>query len=262
MVSITVDRSCREKLMTDLEETRKKLPFCFDNVAVILSGGMDSSIVTMMLARQYGPEKVFALTFNYGQKQAEECNKAKELCRELGIAHKQLEIGYFGTLVQPISANISGSDVEMPTIKDVLGDPQPPTYVPFRNMMLLSNACAFAEVVKAEYIFCGLQVHDEYGYWDTSQAFVDALNNVATLNRTFKTKIVAPFSQLSKTEELKICKELGNFDLLKHTLTCYDPDVEGKSCGTCPSCSERIKAFMNIGEPDPIQYQKEINWNV
>ena len=61
-----------------LEETRKKLPICFDNVAVILSGGMDSSIVTMMLARQYGPEKVFALTFNYGQKQAEECNKAKE----------------------------------------------------------------------------------------------------------------------------------------------------------------------------------------
>ena len=129
-------------------------------------------------------------------------------------------------------------------------------------MMLLSNACAFAEVVKAEFIFCGLQVHDEYGYWDTSQAFVDALNNVAALNRTFKTKIVAPFSQLSKTEELKICKELGNFDLLKHTLTCYDPDVEGKSCGTWPSCSERIKAFMNIGEPDPIQYQKEINWNV
>ena len=70
------------------------------------------------------------------------------------------------------------------------------------------------------------------------------------------------FSQLSKTKELKICKELGNFDLLKHTLTCYDPDVEGKSCGTCPSCSERIKAFMNIGEPDPIQYQKEINWRV
>ena len=77
--------------MSDLEEARKKLPFYFDNVAVILSGGMDSSIVTMMLVNQYGPEKVFALTFNYGQKQAEECNKAKELCQELGVAHKQLE---------------------------------------------------------------------------------------------------------------------------------------------------------------------------
>ena len=166
----------------NLREARNKLPEVKENVAVILSGGMDSSIVTMMLARHYGPEKVFALTFNYGQKQYKECEKAKDLCRELGVPHRQLDIGYFGHLVQPISANISGSDVEMPTIKDVLGDPQPPTYVPFRNMMLLSNACAFAEVVKAEYIFCGLQVHDEYGYWDTSQSFVDALNGITALN--------------------------------------------------------------------------------
>ena len=170
------------------------------------------------------------------------------------MAHKQLDIGYFGELVQPISANISGTDIDMPDIKEVLGDPQPVTYVPFRNMMLLSNACAFAEVVKAEYIFCGLQVHDEYGYWDTSQAFVDALNGITVLNRTFKTQIIAPFSLLSKTEELKICKELGTFNLLKHTLTCYDPDEEGRSCGRCPSCSERIKAFQNIQEIDPIPY--------
>ena len=29
------------------------------------------------------PKKVFALTFNYGQKQYKECEKAKDLCREL-----------------------------------------------------------------------------------------------------------------------------------------------------------------------------------
>ena len=243
------------KVNMDLRAARRELPKIKNNVAVILSGGMDSSIVTMMLARHYGPEKVFALTFNYGQKQAMECMKAKDLCRELGVSQKQLDIGYFGHLVQPISANISGSDVEMPTIKDVLGDPHPPTYVPFRNMMLLSIACAFAEVVKAEYIFCWLQVHDEYGYWDTSQAFVDALNGITALNRTFKTEIIAPFSLLSKTEELKICKELGTYNLLEHTLTCQDPDVEGRSCGRCPSCSERIKAFANIQETDPIPYQ-------
>ncbi len=45
-----------------LREARNKLPEVKENVAVILSGGMDSSIVTMMLARHYGPEKVFALT--------------------------------------------------------------------------------------------------------------------------------------------------------------------------------------------------------
>ena len=55
------------KVNMDLREARSKLPKIKNNVAVILSGGMDSSIVTMMLARHYGPEKVFALTFNYGQ---------------------------------------------------------------------------------------------------------------------------------------------------------------------------------------------------
>ena len=37
--------------------------------------------------------------------------------------------------------------------------------------------------------------------------------------------------------------------------TCYDPDEEGRSCGRCPSCAERIKAFANIQEIDPIPYQ-------
>ena len=76
----------------DLRAARRELPKIKNNVAVILSGGMDSSIVTMMLARHYGPEKVFALTFNYGQKQAMECMKAKDLCRELGVSQKQLDI--------------------------------------------------------------------------------------------------------------------------------------------------------------------------
>ena len=241
----------------NLRQALNKLPRSHNNVAVILSGGLDSSILTMLLVRKYGMEKVRALTFNYGQKQSEECNRAKTLCRHLGVAHKQLDIGYFGQLVQPVSANIAGTDVEMPTIKDVLGDPQPPTYVPFRNMMLLSNAMAFAEVENCNHVFCGLQVHDEYGYWDTSQSFVDALNGVAILNRTFKTEIKAPFANKSKTEELRLCEELGQFGLLENTLTCYDPvekDHEWYSCGKCPSCAERIKAFQNIGAVDPINY--------
>ena len=52
----------------------------------------------------------------------------------------------------------------MPTIKDVLGDPRPKTYVPNRNMILMSIAAAFAETQDVDTVVCGLQVHDEYGY--------------------------------------------------------------------------------------------------
>ena len=110
------------------------------------------------------------------------------------------------------------------------------------------------------HVFTGLQVHDEYGYWDTSQKFVDGINGIAGQNRTHKVQVVAPFSHLNKASEISLCKEMGNFDLLANTLTCYDPDDQGRSCGKCPSCSERINGFMQNGLVDPVEYQVDIPW--
>jgi 7-cyano-7-deazaguanine synthase len=245
----------------NLSEALNALPETDKNVLAVMSGGLDSGIMTMILVEKYGADKVFALSYDYGQKQRVELEKAAELCAKLGIGHKVLDLGILGEIAEPISANIAGSDVAMPTIQDVLGDPQPKTYVPFRNMILLSLTMAQAEASKASHVFTGLQVHDEYGYWDTTQKFVDSMNVVASQNRTHKVEIVAPFSLLSKAQEIEICKELGKESLLSHTLTCYNPDSEGRSCGTCPSCAERIANFAKAGMKDPIPYQKDIPWD-
>jgi 7-cyano-7-deazaguanine synthase len=244
-----------------LNDALTSLPDTDKNVLVVLSGGMDSSILTMLLVRKYGANKVVALSYDYGQKQREELNKAKKITEVLEVGHKVLDLGILGEIAKPISANIGGTDVAMPTIKDVLGDPQPKTYVPFRNLILLSLTMAQAEASNASHVFTGLQVHDEYGYWDTSQRFVDSLNAVASQNRTHKVEIMAPFSHLSKYEEINICKELGWVNLLAHTLTCYNPDDLGRSCGKCPSCSERIANFAKAGLQDPIQYSIDIPWS-
>ena len=62
--------------------------------------------------------------------------------------------------------------------------------------------------------------------------------------------------KLKNADELKAVLELdGNLDLFKTTITCYNPDNQGRSCGTCPSCSERLAAFKKIGFTDPIEYQ-------
>lgn len=244
-----------------LNDALTSLPDTDKNVLVVLSGGMDSSILTMLLVRKYGANKVVALSYDYGQKQREELNKAKKITQVLEVGHKVLDLGILGEIAKPISANIGGTDVAMPTIKDVLGDPQPKTYVPFRNLILLSLTMAQAEASNASHVFTGLQVHDEYGYWDTSQRFVDSLNAVASQNRTHKVEIMAPFSHLSKYEEINICKELGWVNLLAHTLTCYNPDDLGRSCGKCPSCSERIANFAKAGLQDPIQYSIDIPWS-
>ena len=245
-----------------LKEALGLLPDTKKNVVSVLSGGLDSTIMTYILVHKYGPEKVFALSYNYGQKQKAELDMAAKTCKHLGIAHKILDLSILGDIVKNVSANIGGSDVAMPTIKDVLGDPQPKTYVPFRNMILNALAFSFAEANDASHVFTGLQVHDEYGYWDTTQKFVDAMNGVANQNRTHKVELVAPFSHLSKYEEIKIVTQLQTQSLqevrLDYTLTCYDPNELAQSCGKCPSCAERIANFAKAGMIDPAPYSMNI----
>lgn len=244
----------------NLKQALDQLPDTKKNVLVVLSGGMDSSILTMLLVSKYGAEKVKALSYDYGQKQKLELTKAAKICQILKINHKVLDLSILGEIAKPISANIGGSEVAMPTIKDVLGDPQPKTYVPFRNMILLSLTLAQAEASNASHVFTGLQIHDEYSYWDTTQKFVDNINAVADQNRTHKVEIQAPFSKLSKFDEIQICKQMGLTDLLAHTLTCYNPNELGESCGKCPSCSERIANFAKARVVDPIEYAIDIPW--
>ncbi len=223
-------------------------------VVVILSGGMDSTIAMRLAVEKYGAENVKALTFDYGQKQAWEVICAIKSTTYLGVEHEVIDAAFLGAISQGFSANVD-KNIEMPTIEDVIGDPRPKTYVPNRNMILLSIAAAYAETKKIDTIICGLQVHDEYNYHDTTQRFVDKLNDVLSENRIIKIKIISPFSKLSKTDEIKILLDLDNsIELLKFTLTCYNPTFGGVSCGKCPSCSERLRAFKNLQLEDPIKY--------
>ncbi len=248
-----------------LKEALGLLPDTNKNVVSVLSGGLDSTIMTYILAYKYGANRVFALSYDYGQKQKLELTMAAKTCSHLQIPHKILDLSILGEISKNVSANIGGTSVAMPTIKDVLGDPQPKTYVPFRNMILSSLAFSFAEANDASHVFTGLQVHDEYGYWDTTQKFVDSMNGVASQNRTHKVQLVAPFSHLSKYQELQIVNQLQIEAMmevnLQHTLTCYNPNDIGQSCGKCPSCAERIQNFAKMGLIDPIPYSIEIPWD-
>jgi 7-cyano-7-deazaguanine synthase len=222
---------------------------------------MDSTIAMRLAVEKYGSKNVSAITFDYGQKQAFEIERAKLSTYKLGVKHKVVNASFLGDISKGFSANVD-KDMDMPTIKEVLGDPTPKTYVPNRNMILMSIAAAYAETQDTETILCGLQVHDEYGYWDTTQRFVDTMNDVFSQNRKIKPHLVAPFSQLSKYNELELLQEMdSNLELLRFTLTCYNPNSDHQSCGVCPSCSERIANFAKFGQRDLIDYSIDIPWN-
>lgn len=251
----------------------------------VLSGGLDSTILTYKLVNEFGAENVIALTYQYGQKHSIEVEKAKITCSKLKIAHMILDISFLGDIIKNVSALSNTGIVATPTIQEVLGDPQPKTYVPFRNLILTSIALSFAESNGADEVYLGLQQHDLYLYFDTSQEFVSAVNSVAILNRQHEIKIIAPFIDMSKKEEIAIGVKLNV--PFEDTWTCYNPvkaiDVldeknESATMGnvllvysgagfhfkadtTCPSCAERIQNFAKAGIKDPIKYSKDINWD-
>ena len=126
----------------------------------------------------------------------------------------------------------------------------------------MSIAAAYAETRNVDTVITGLQSTDEYNYHDTTARWINKVNDLLSENRILKIKLIAPFSSLSKNQELSILKELdGNLNLTVYTLTCYNPNPQHESCGICPSCSERINGFASIGEVDKIPYSTLIPWD-
>jgi len=226
---------------------------------IILSGGLDSTTMLYDIVDKYGSINTHALSFNYGQKHTIELEKAAISCNKLGVKHIITDMRFLGDMVSGVSALIGTTNIIMPTIQDVLGDPAPVTEVPYRNMIMCSLAFAYAQANGADKIYIGIQMRDQYGYWDTSVAFLESINAISNLNRKHDISLIAPYVNKSKQEEIRIGISL---DLdYTDTWTCYaGPDNENKACGVCPTCSERIAAFAKCGVKDPLPYAIDIPW--
>ncbi len=240
--------------LQQLEELIKPI----NSAVVLLSGGLDSTIALALLTKYKGADNIKALSFYYGQKQEYELKCAAMITKKLGVEHQKVNLKFLSDFSMGFSSNVDPS-MDTPTIKEILGDPQPSTYIPHRNLLLLSIAAAYAETKNVESIVCGIQEQDEYSYWDANSEFVNNLNNVLSGNRKNAINIVAPFSSLNKADEILLLKECyGNIDLLADTLTCYDPHQDAstlelsKPCGVCPACAERSRAFEKVGLTDPV----------
>ncbi len=233
-----------------------------EKAVIILSGGMDSVVLLHYLIKKLN-KKVHALSFDYGQKHNIELEMAKKNIEELKeniVDWKILDITFMKELLKGSNA-LTDDNIEVPTLEEVIGEPQPITYVPMRNLMFLTLASAYAEAVGASDVYYGAQKHDEYsGYWDTTSMFRDKLNDVLTLDRKNTIKIKAPFVNLHKSEEVILGNDLG-VDFSK-TWTSYKViDIENLIADIDnPTSRDRIKAFAEAGIPDPQKYNKEINW--
>lgn len=224
---------------------------------VVISGGMDSTIALIRTIHEHGKENVEAISFYYGQKQKVELEMAQLTCKNQGVKHTVLDVSFMGAYLANKSANIEGSSIATPTADEVVHNSQPVTYVPNRNMMLISISASYAESIGADEIIMGFQSQDTYGYWDCTEEFVTAINNTLSLNRQNSVKLTTPFVGVSKVDELeqfiKLVGEDEALAILSNTLTCYNPE-NSVSCGICPSCVDRLHAFEANGLIDSIKY--------
>lgn len=219
---------------------------------VLLSGGMDSSVLLHYVARRLARQPVFALSFHYGQRHARELECAGIQARAAGVAeHRVIDATFLGDLLNAGSALLTGG-AAVPDLATL--DPealrQPSTYVPNRNMILLALAAASAEARGITEVFYGAQAQDEYGYWDCTAEFLERINALLALNRRQPVRIHAPFIDKPKAAILRIGLEL-EVDFAA-TWSCYRGQT--LACGTCPTCIERLNAFRSLRRTDPLTY--------
>ncbi len=219
---------------------------------VLLSGGMDSSVLLYYVTRKLACKPVYALSFGYGQRHVRELVAARRQVAALGQAvaeHLILDLSVLREIVAGNSALMdNGQPVpELTEIPEAERD-QPPTYVPNRNLIMLALAAAFAESRGCHLVFYGAQAHDNYGYWDCNRHFLQRLNTVLGLNRRSPVAVRAPFVETSKCELLRMGLEMGvDFG---STWSCYRG--EDAPCRVCPTCVERRMAFHELGMDDPL----------
>ena len=211
-------------------------------VIVLLSGGMDSATLLWLAKREF--DRVWAVSFNYGQRHRVELKYAKELAELAGVEEH--------IIVQlPIYRSIKGSalideSVEVPSGEYPENEP-PITTVPMRNLNFLAIASAFADSLEIGHIGIGVHALDT-PYPDCRPEFITsaeaAINAGSTLTAKKKVRIHvwAPFLGMSKRDIALLGKELGV--PYEKTYSCYRGTEP--PCGECPTCIQREEALRGI----------------
>ena len=203
-------------------------------VVVLLSGGIDSTVTLFFVRKKIVKSNVYPLVFNYGQLNGREIECAKYQVKAAGVKRLELvDLRGFGRLIGKVSLLTGGLEAT--------------PYVPFRNLVLLSITCSYAEVIGAEKIYYGANLVDFEGFWDCRPGFVESVNKVVELSGK-KIVIEAPLITYSKADVIKLGIEFG-VDFSK-TRSCYEK--KEKPCGKCLACQLREKAFKELRVEDPL----------
>jgi 7-cyano-7-deazaguanine synthase len=279
---------------------------------VLLSGGLDSTTCLFQAIFDYMPDNpdinlaygdkhvwvevlknvkegeveigwVEAVSIYYGQRHKKETDYAAKTCKRLGIKHTTLDVGSLLRGDTVMLTDDSRGHVEVPDVDYAVIKGVSPTYVPFRNGLMLSALTAHAQKWVNEEntaldqavneggadlspedkpmagIYFGAHSEDahNWAYPDCTPEFIGAFANAIYIGSYMQIRLHTPLQWLNKEGVVRLGYYLGV--RFKDTWSCYKG--EEYHCGTCPTCRSRRHAFEAARISDPTIYANDVDRN-
>jgi 7-cyano-7-deazaguanine synthase len=171
--------------------------------------------------------QVLSLGIDYGQRHRIELEYATHQCDRYEIERRVLRVEWDKpSREMPLNRQISEMRRNVS-----------PAFLPGRNAVFLTLACAEAAGIGASEVWIGVNAIDFSGYPDCRPEFVAAFSKMVSLAMPNGPKVIAPLLRLSKPQIARAAVRLG----IKRgdVWYCYRPDITPNGvvpCGRCDAC--------------------------
>ena len=211
-------------------------------VAVLASGGLDSSVLTAEYLREGRVVQPIYVRFGLAWEDTEETHLRRFLDTLQSAAVRTLV-----TLALPV-ADTYGSHWSL-SADDVpdADTPDEAVYLPGRNLLLLAKSSIWCALHGYPTVALGTLKGNPFA--DSSREFFGDVESLVQTAVDHRLEIATPFSELDKAHVL----ELGRHLQLQHTFSCINPTA-GVHCGRCNKCAERQRAFEEASIDDVTPY--------
>lgn len=216
-------------------------------VAVLLSGGMDSTTLLALAAHEENPQ--LAVSVDYGQRHQVELEAAEKVAAYYGVEHLVLDFTGWGKA-------LSGSALTDPGVAVPDGEYDEEnmslTVVPNRNATMLMAVAGIAAARGIQEVWTAVHAGDHSVYPDCRPEFISSAAETAEHGTDGAVTIRAPFSRSSKADIATAGAKYGA--PLGLSWSCYKGGTA--HCGVCGTCRERREAFQIAQITDPTVYEE------
>ncbi|MFO0852600.1 MAG: 7-cyano-7-deazaguanine synthase [Gemmataceae bacterium] len=213
-------------------------------LAVLCSGGLDSAVLLGEAVRAYPAVHPVFVRVGSVWEDAEFAHLTRFLAAIAGPALRPLVV-----LEQPVRDlygdhwSLTGDGVPP------LGAPDEDSFLPGRNVLLLAKPLLWCLAHGVPELATAPLASNPFP--DATPAFYDGFARLVGDAVAGTVRVLRPYANLGLHKDDVVRRGVGL--PLEHTLSCARP-ADGRHCGRCSKCGERMAGFAAARVPDPTGY--------